>query len=891
MVRLLHSCECESLFLLPELEEKISMSKWYQQDSETVLKELDSRVTGLTSQEVTDKRARYGENKLQETKKESVLQVFLKQFADLLVIILIVAASVSLFTGDMESFFVIIFVLVMNAILGTIQHVKAEKSLESLKSLSSPHVKVIRDNTKMEIDSVDVVPGDIVNLDAGDVVCGDGRVLESYSLQINESSLTGESTNVEKNTNVIAGDVALGDRHNMVFSGSLVTNGRALIVITETGMNTELGKIATLMNQTKDRKTPLQKSLDQFSARLATGIMIISAIVFALEMWRHMALMDALLFAVALAVAAIPEALSSIVTIVQAMGTQKMAKENAIIKNLSAVESLGCVSVICSDKTGTLTQNKMTVQQIYIDGELINIEDLDISRQSHRYLLYDCVLANDSSIVDGVGIGDPTEYALLEMYNKVKGIHDMSNDLLRDVLPRVEELPFDSDRKLMSTKHIIHGEMTIFTKGAIDVLLERCTKIRLGDEIRPITDEDKKEIMAVNDHFSRNGLRVLTFAYKESRDPLTLETENDYTFIGLISMIDPPREESMKAVADAKEAGIRTVMITGDHKVTATAIAKQIGIFNEGDEAVTGMELDAMSEEELDQRVKRISVYARVSPENKIRIVNAWQKAGKIVSMTGDGVNDAPALKKADIGVAMGITGTEVSKDAASMILADDNFATIIKAVANGRVIFNNIKNAVLYLLSGNMSAIIAVLYTSLLALPIPFKAVQLLFINLVTDSLPALAIGMEPGDDSVLKQKPRDPHQGIMDRKFITLMMSQGLLIAICVITAFYLGLKQSATMASSMAFTTLTLARLLHGFNCRSEESLFTLGFKRNMWSLYAFLTGIVLLALVMFVPAVMHMFGVASMSTTQVGCVIGLALVPTIIIQIIKVVREHR
>lgn len=867
------------------------MSKWYQQDTDTVLKELDTRLTGLSDSEVKQKRSQYGQNKLLETKKESVLQVFLKQFADLLVIILIVAASVSLFTGDMESFFVIIFVLVMNAILGTVQHVKAEKSLESLKSLSSPHVKVIRNNTKMEIDSVDIVPGDIVNLDAGDVVCGDGRVLESYSLQINESSLTGESTNVEKNTDVINEEVALGDRHNMVFSGSLVTNGRALIVITETGMNTELGKIATLMNQTKDRKTPLQKSLDQFSARLATGIMIICAIVFALEMWRKMPLMDALLFAVALAVAAIPEALSSIVTIVQAMGTQKMAKENAIIKNLSAVESLGCVSVICSDKTGTLTQNKMTVQQIYIDDELINIDDLDISKQSHRYLLYDCVLANDSNIVDGVGIGDPTEYALLEMYNKVHGINNMSNDMLRDVLPRVEELPFDSDRKLMSTKHIIHGVMTVFTKGAIDVLLDRCSHIRIGDTIREITDEDKKKIMKVNDQFSRNGLRVLTFAYKETREELTLDSENDYTFIGLVSMIDPPREESIQAVADAKEAGIRTVMITGDHKVTATAIAKQIGIFNDGDEAVTGMELDAMSDDELDERVKRISVYARVSPENKIRIVDAWQKAGKIVSMTGDGVNDAPALKKADIGVAMGITGTEVSKDAASMILADDNFATIIKAVANGRVIFNNIKNAVLYLLSGNMSAIIAVLYTSLLALPIPFKAVQLLFINLVTDSLPALAIGMEPGDATVLKQKPRDPKQGIMDHKFLTLMFTQGLLIAICVITAFYIGLNQSSAMASSMAFTTLTLARLLHGFNCRSEESLFTLGFKRNMWSLYAFITGVILLCLVMFVPFVMKMFAVSAMTSTQVFTVIALALIPTIIIQTIKVIREHR
>lgn len=866
------------------------MQKWYQMDSEKVLTELHSRMSGLTQDEAEKAFSTYGENKLQETKKESVLQVFLSQFADLLVIVLIVAACVSLFTGDMESTFVILFVLVMNAILGTVQHVKAEKSLEALKSLSSPKVKVIRDGTKIEIDSVNVVPGDIVNLDAGDVVCGDGRVLESYSLQINESSLTGESTNVDKIVDPIAGEAALGDRKNMVFSGSLVTNGRGLYVVTDTGMNTELGKIATLMNETKDRKTPLQRSLDQFSARLAIGIMIICVVVFALEIWRKMPLMNALLFAVALAVAAIPEALSSIVTIVQAMGTQRMAKENAIIKNLSAVESLGCVSVICSDKTGTLTQNKMTVQQIYIDHQLLDPENLDLSNQLHRYLLYDAVLANDSSIVDGVGIGDPTEYALLEMYNKVPGIHDMTNDLLRDNLPRTEELPFDSDRKLMSTKHIIHGEPTVFTKGAIDVLLDRCVNIRDAKGVRPMTEDDKKEILAQNDAFSRNGLRVLTFAYKESDEPLTLETENNYTFIGLISMIDPPREESIQAVKDAKEAGIRTVMITGDHKVTATAIAKQIGIFEEGDEAVTGMELDAMSDEELDRRVSHISVYARVSPENKIRIVDAWQKAGRIVSMTGDGVNDAPALKKADIGVAMGITGTEVSKDAASMILADDNFATIIKAVANGRVIYSNIKNAILYLLSGNMSAIIAVLYTSLLALPIPFKAVQLLFINLVTDSLPALAIGMEPGDETVLKQKPRDPHEGLMNKSFIKTMMSEGILIAIVVLIAFYVGNGQDANMASSFAFITLTLARLLHGFNCRSKESLFKLGFKRNMYSLYAFLIGVILVLLVSIVPFIRHAFSVSPITLSQFGLVVVLALIPTIIIQTIKVIREH-
>ena len=544
----------------------------------------------------------------------------------------------------------------------------------------------------------------------------------------------------------------------MVFSGSLVTYGRADVIVTGTGMNTELGKIAGLMNSAKKRKTPLQESLDQFSGKLAIFIMVICVIVFGLCMFRNMSLLDSLIFAVALAVAAIPEALTSIVTIVQAFGTQKMAKENAIIKELKAVESLGCVSVICSDKTGTLTQNKMNVQQIYIDDKLYKPEELDVSDLTHRYLLYDAVLTNDSSIIDGKGIGDPTEYALLEMFRKIRSEENslfarigVNENLIRSNMKRMEEVPFDSDRKLMSTKYLIHGEPTILTKGAVDVLLDRCVSIRINNEVRPITDEDKIKISAQNEAFSENGLRVLAFAYKESDEVLNMQSEYNFTFLGLISMVDPPRVESMQAVADAKSAGIRTVMITGDHKVTAAAIAKQIGIFEDGDMAVTGRELDAMSDEELDKKIEHISVYARVSPENKIRIVDAWQRRGRIVAMTGDGVNDAPALKKADIGVAMGITGTEVSKDAAAMILSDDNFATIIKAVANGRNVYRNIKNAVLYLLSGNTGAVMAVIYTSVMALPVPFQAVHLLFINLLTDSLPALAIGMEPADRKLL--------------------------------------------------------------------------------------------------------------------------------------------
>ena len=869
----------------------------WNMSSKELLDSLQMSERGLSTKQADEIRAKKGENLLQEEKKKTIIQVFLEQFCDLLVVILIAAAVVSMLSGNVESTIVILAVLIMNAILGTVQHVKAEKSLESLKQLSAPNAKVLRDGVKQEIPSRDVVPGDILELEAGDMVVADGRILHNFSLQVNESSLTGESANIDKQEAALEGEVALADRTNMVYSGSLVAYGRATVLVTATGMNTEIGKIAGLMNGTEERKTPLQKSLDQFSQKLAFLIMAVCAVVFILCMYRKMTLLDSLLFAVALAVAAIPEALTSIVTIVQAFGTRKMARENAIIKKLKAVESLGCVSVICSDKTGTLTQNKMTVQQVYVSGNVLDAYELDIQDQTQRYLLYDAILTNDSSIVDGKGIGDPTEYALLEMFRKIHvlpdsyfgkmGIHE---DALRSVMKRMEEVPFDSDRKLMSTKYQIHGVPTILTKGAVDVLLDRCVAVRYADGIRTMTEEEKEKIRLQNQSFSENGLRVLAFAYKESDEVLSADSEYGYTFLGLISMVDPPRPESIRAVAEARQAGIRTIMITGDHKVTATAIARQIGIFRDGDLALTGMELDALSDEELDQKIDKISVYARVSPENKIRIVDGWQRRGNIVSMTGDGVNDAPALKKADIGVAMGITGTEVSKDAASMILADDNFATIIKAVANGRNVYRNIKNAVMYLLSGNTAAIFAVLYTSLMALPVPFAPVQLLFINLLTDSLPALAIGMEPADDGLLKEKPRDPKEGLLTKDFLIRMVSQGALIAVVVITAFYLGLKNGSAMASTMAFSTLTLARLFHGFNCRGNQAIWKLGFRTNPYSLYAFAAGVILLALVLLIPGLHGLFQVQTMSSLALMQVAGLALIPTIIIQVKRSLCTH-
>lgn len=849
---------------------------YYQKRISEVMKACETSENGLSHEEIIKRHQQFGYNILDEKKKENPFMIFLKQFQDLLVIILIIAAIISGMSGQIESTIVIVSVIIVNAILGTIQTLKAEKSLDSLKKLSVPKAKVIREGTLQEVDSTELTIGDLVQIEAGDVISGDGRIIECSSLQINESALTGEVESVDKTTDVITGQVVVGDQKNMVFSSSLVTNGTGRYIVTHIGMQTEIGKIASMLNNAKERKTPLQKSLDAFSGKLSIGIFFISLIVLCLNLFlAKQSLIDSLMIAVALAVAAIPEALSSIVTIVLSMSTQKMVKENAIIKNLNSVESLGCVSVICSDKTGTLTQNKMTPQTIYFYNHLMKISELDNRHHDHSVLLKSCLLCNNAVINGEQRIGDPTELALIDL------VHEYTkNDIeFKHTAVRTSELPFDSDRKLMSISSLNH----IYTKGAPDVIIKRCSTILINGIKEPITKRHLDAIEKENQRCANNGLRVLGFAYKDYRgNQVTLEDEHDLTFIGLVSLMDPPRIESQDAVAKCKIAGIKPIMITGDHVVTARAIATQIGIYEDGDLSIEGYELDKMSEEELDEKLPHISVYARVAPEHKIRIVKAWQKRGDIVAMTGDGVNDAPALKQSDIGVAMGITGTEVSKDAASMILTDDNFSTIVKAVITGRNVYRNIKNSINYLLSGNFAGILCVFIASLLLLPTPFFPVHLLFMNLITDSLPAIAIGMETGKNGVLKEKPRSSSDSILNKQTVLQITFEGIIIAICTMCAYLFGLKQDPLVASTMAFATICLARLLHGFNCRSNLPLTKIGFYTNRSSIYAFLIGFSLLHVILFVPFMHSLFMIQTISITQLFVIYAFALIPTIIIQ---------
>ena len=796
------------------------MKEFYHQSVTEVRKQVNGSMKPLTDQQVAEHQKEYGMNELTEGKKKSTLQIFLEQYKDFLVIILICAAIISGFLGDVESAAVILIVITINAILGTVQTVKAEQSLASLKQLSSPMAKVLRNGQIAKIPSREVTVGDEVILEAGDQIPADGRILESASMKVDESALTGESLAVEKEETILEDKVPLGDQKNMVFSGSFVTYGRGSFLVPAVGMKTEVGKIASLLKNTSEKKTPLQVNLDQFGQKLSIIIIAFCAVLFGINVWQGKPIGDAFMFAVALAVAAIPEALSSIVTIVLSFGTRKMAKEGAIIRKLQAVEGLGSVSVICSDKTGTLTQNKMTVEHYYVENKCYSADVLKKENPAQNQLLTASILCSDAKVVDGKDFGDPTETALIHMGNKMQ----VSADEIREKYPRISEVPFDSDRKLMSTLHDLDSGRTMITKGAIDVLLDRVTGIQKDGKVCPFTEEDREEIEKQNQFFSENGLRVLAFAYKkmDGVEEISPEDEKDYIFLGLISMMDPPREESRMAVEECIKAGMKPVMITGDHKVTAAAIAKRIGILKDEKEACEGMEIDALSDEELQDFVENISVYARVSPEHKIRIVKAWQEKGNIVAMTGDGVNDAPALKQADIGVAMGITGTEVSKDASSMVLTDDNFATIIKAVENGRNVYENIKHSIQFLLSGNFGGILAVLYASVRALPVPFAPVHLLFINLLTDSLPAIALGLEPHTKKVMERKPRPMNESILTKDFLIRIGTEGLVIAFMTMTAYMLGYGSShnTLLAQTMAFATLSILALSYSpANCKKR------------------------------------------------------------------------
>ncbi len=862
---------------------------------EEVLKELASdRISGLSSVQVEAKRAEYGENKLREKKKKTMLQRFLDQFKDVMILILIAAAIVSFVIacveGNPKEFFepaLILLIVVLNAIMGVMQESKAEKALDALKGLSAPHARVIRDGAEQVVDASELVPGDIIRLEAGDFIPADARVLHSVSLKSEESALTGESVPSEKEADAAVEEKApLGDRHNMVFSGCSITYGTATAVVTATGMATEMGKIANLLDGEGDSQTPLQKKLAQLGKYLGIVALLACAVIFVVGLIAKKELIEIFMTAVSLAVSAIPEGLPAIVTIVLSIGVQRMVKRNAIIRRLPAVETLGSASVICSDKTGTLTQNRMTLVKAYLDGmaepEQISTQNSD----SIRKLLQYATLCCDGSVIVKEGgeqhIGDPTETAIVLAAYK----NGMPKEELNRSYPRLAELPFDSDRKLMSTVNQIDGKYIVIVKGAFDVMATRCV---VGD-----LEAAKQK----NNEMSAAALRVLAVGYKEltavPEKPSTEELESGLTFMGLVGMIDPPRPEAKDAVEICRKAGIRPVMITGDHVVTASAIAKELGILLDGDLAITGTELDAMSDEELDAQVEKISVYARVSPENKIRIVKAWQKKDQVVSMTGDGVNDAPALKAADIGCAMGITGTDVAKGASDMTLTDDNFATIVEAVREGRGIYANIKKVVGFLLGTNIGEVVAVFVAMILWQQSPFLSMQLLWINLVTDSLPAIALGMEPVEADVMEHRPKPKNEGIFANGLGVRIVLQGLMFGVLALIGFRVGFHITGELAGgqTLAFMTLSMSQVIQAFNMRSDRSLFKIGPFSNRKLTGAAGLSLLMVLLVLFTPLSVA-FGLITLPWQLYLFGFGMALVPVVIMEISKAIGliKHR
>ena len=838
------------------------MEKFYKKDIKELFDHFKSSEHGLDNLQYEKNKKYYGMNVIKEKENKSIIKIFFEQFKDMLVIILVISAIISIFLNELESTIVIFVVLTINALLGTYQYQKAQKSLDSLRNLSSPISYVIRNKEVKKIRSYDLVCGDVVIINTGDVISADGRIIEEDGLEINESSLTGESEPVKKNVETIEKDCEISEQKNMLFSGTFCTKGHAKYIVCNVGMETQIGKIARDLNNIVPQKSPLQNNLNSFSKYLSIIILVICGIIFLINFYRHGSFLDSLMFAVALAVAAIPEALSTIVTIVLAIGTEKMAKENAIIKDLKSVESLGCINVICSDKTGTLTQNNMIVK------ETINYIEIN---KFKKYVFL-------STNYDQYKVSNnPTENALI---NYTKDYIDVD-------YKRIQEIPFSSDRKLMTNLCELDGQKFLFIKGGIDVVLDKCDFIE--KDYKEILSIDRKEkILNDVNEYANNGRRIIGFAYKKiNKENITPYDEIALTFIGFVTIIDPPRNETINAVKNCLNAGIKPIMLTGDYKNTAIAMAKDIGIYNFNDEVITGEELEKISQKELEEKIDKITVYARLNPNQKIRIVDAWQSKKAVVAMTGDGVNDALALAQSDVSIAMG-NGTEVAKDASSMILVDNNFNTIVKAIENGRKIFINIQNAIRFLLSGNFAAILIVFITTFLKLPIPFLAVHLLFINLLTDSLPAIAIGMQNHHSNLLNQKPRNKNNHFVDKKSIIKIIYEGLLIFVFCYLGYLKGLKENVETARTMAFAILCITRLLHSFNCAINDSFLEWN-RLNKFIIYSFIIGLILINSVLFIPFLKNIFCISNLSLNLVLSLYSYSIFPTLIIQFIRLIKK--
>ena len=895
------------------------MENWYQKNINDVKKELATDIEkGLSSKQVEEKQQNVGFNELKARKKKSLIVKFLEQFKDFMIIVLIIAAIVSGIVGILEGegitdTIIILIVVIINAIIGVAQENKAEKSLEALQKLSAHASKVIRNGKMIVIPSRELVPGDVVVLETGDYVPADLRIIEAVNLKSQESALTGESVPVEKIIDTINEEVGIGDRTNMLFSSSLITYGRGKGIVVETGMNTEVGKIAEIINSSEEGTTPLQEKLNKLGKILGIAALAICVVIFIIGLLYGKEPIHMFMTAVSLAVAAIPEGLAAVSTIVLAIGVQRMVKKNAIVKRLPAVETLGSASVICSDKTGTLTQNKMTVQKIYVDNKLMDMENIKFveSKSDLESLIYNAMLCNDTKVgANNELAGDPTETALVDMGMNL----DIDIDKIFSI-DRLNEIPFDSSRKLMTTVHKIDNEYIVYTKGGVDELLKNCTSYIINGKIEKDLEEFKKSIYENNESMAKNALRVLAFGYKkikklpESKEEIE-KLESDLIFVGMVGMIDPPREEAKKAVEKCKSAGIKTVMITGDHKITATAIAKQLGILENEDEAITGSELENMSDEELTKNIRNYSVYARVSPEHKVRIVRAWQANGEIVAMTGDGVNDAPALKNADIGCAMGVVGTDVAKEAADVILTDDNFATVVSAVEEGRRIYDNILKAIQFLLSSNVGEII-VLFVAILITPLlakwfnitnisalePLLPIHILWINLVTDSLPALALAVDPSAENIMQRKPNKKGKGIFTKGMTWRVIYQGIMIGFITLIAFIVGLATPGVadeaakikIAQTMAFCVLALSELVHVFNIRdNKNSVFKTGILNNSKLILAILVSASFMFVILLIPGLREIFSIAQLPKENIVETILLVISPIIIVEIFKLLK---